>query len=169
MWRLAGGFPPGPLLIMSSWLSRSFRWLRCLAGHFESSLAGAVMLARVDGSHGLAQGKSDPRVRLGSLACAVVFDGRHSAGNLPIALFLVTTMGLSVLFARMSVNAAFSVLPAILLHAAINWWSMALPITPMGADAGSYPLVAGLTTLVLHFVAYFMRGPKPSKYHKRSQ
>ncbi len=89
-------------------------------------------------------------------------------GNLPIALFLVTTMGLSVLFARISVNAAFSVLPAILLHATINWWSMALPITPMGADVGSYPLVAGLTTLVA-LVAYFMRGPKPSKYHKRSQ
>jgi hypothetical protein len=41
--------------------------------------------------------------------------------DLPIALFLTSTVGLSVAMARLGVHVGFSVLPALLLHSVINW------------------------------------------------
>jgi hypothetical protein len=61
--------------------------------------------------------------------------------------------GLSVAFARLSVNTGFSVLPAILLHSLINWGSMAVPVMPKVGDAQAYSLVAGIAILVA-LVAY---------------
>lgn len=65
--------------------------------------------------------------------------------DMPIGLFLISTVGLSVVMARLGVHAGFSVLPALLLHSAINWWSM---IVPINADGQAYALVAGIATLV---------------------
>lgn len=86
--------------------------------------------------------------------------------GLPIAWFVASTIGLSVVMARLSVNTSFSVLPAILLHSVINWWSMILPIMPEGGDTQAYSLVAGITILVA-LVALRKPGPmvgdNPSK------
>ncbi len=79
--------------------------------------------------------------------------------DLPMVLFVVSTIGVSVVMARLSVNASFSVLPAILLHTVINWCSMVLPIMPAGGNAQAYSLVAGITILVA-LAALLKTGPK---------
>lgn len=79
--------------------------------------------------------------------------------DLPIALFVASTVGLSVVMARLSVDTGFSVLPAILLHSVINWWSMAVPIMPKGGDTQAYSLVAGIA-IVVALVAFVRAGPK---------
>ena len=79
--------------------------------------------------------------------------------NLPIVLFLASTVGLSVVFARLSANTGFSVLPAILLHSGINWWSMVMPVMPKQGDAQAYSLVVCIVIAVA-LVAYLKPGPK---------
>ncbi|WP_372921459.1 CPBP family intramembrane glutamic endopeptidase [Roseovarius sp.] len=81
--------------------------------------------------------------------------------ELPMALFLASTVALSVVFARLSVNTQFSVLPAILLHGAINWSSLVLPIMPAGGDTRPYTIVMGLVMLIA--VAVVLKpGPHPA-------
>jgi hypothetical protein len=48
------------------------------------------------------------------------------------------------------------VLPALLLHSVINWWSM---IVPISADGQAYALVAGIATLV-SLIALLAPGPR---------
>lgn len=79
--------------------------------------------------------------------------------DLPIGLFVVSTIGLSVVMARLSVDTGFSVLPAILLHGVINWCTMVVPIMPPGGDARAYSIVVGIT-LVIALVALVRAGPK---------
>jgi membrane protease YdiL (CAAX protease family) len=69
-------------------------------------------------------------------------------GDLPMGLFLVSTVALTVVFARLSVNTGFSVMPAILLHGSINWSSMVLPVMPNGGDSRPYTIVMILLILV---------------------
>jgi uncharacterized protein len=64
--------------------------------------------------------------------------------NLPQPLFLASTMALSVIFARLAVNTAFSVLPAVALHWSINAWSWAMPVTPQNGVMQPYQLVMAL-------------------------
>lgn len=68
--------------------------------------------------------------------------------DLPMALFLASTVALSVTFARLSVNTGFSVVPAILLHTAINWWSMVLPVMPKDGSTQIYSLVMALVIAI---------------------
>lgn len=63
---------------------------------------------------------------------------------LPLLPFLAGTVALSVVFARLAVNTRFSVLPAILMHGAINAGSWAIPVTPNGGDPQIYFLVMGI-------------------------
>ncbi|MFN3844234.1 MAG: CPBP family intramembrane glutamic endopeptidase [Paracoccaceae bacterium] len=81
--------------------------------------------------------------------------------ELPMVLFLTSTVALSVVFARLSVKTKFSVLPAILLHGAINWSSLVLPIMPVGGDTRPYTIVMGLVMLLA--VAVMLKpGPHPA-------
>ena len=73
-------------------------------------------------------------------------DGMVQAA-LPVWPFLASTVALSVIFARVSVNTGFSVLPAIALHGAINWSSGILPVLPNG-DTRPYAITVGLVILV---------------------
>jgi membrane protease YdiL (CAAX protease family) len=82
--------------------------------------------------------------------------------ELPMGLFLASTVALSVVFARLSVNTQFSVLPAILLHGAINWASLVLPIMPMGGNTRPYTIVMGLV-MVLAVAVMLKPGPKPAR------
>ncbi len=85
----------------------------------------------------------------------LLFMADTAQADLPIALFLISTVGLSVVMARLGVHTSFSVLPALLLHSVINWWSM---IVPIGADSRAYSLVASIAILVALF-AVFIPGP----------
>ncbi len=80
--------------------------------------------------------------------------------DLPMGLFLASTVALSVLFARLSVNTGFSVLPAILLHGSINWSSMVVPVMPNGGDGRPYTIVMILLILVAA-VMIVKPGPHP--------
>ncbi len=82
--------------------------------------------------------------------------------NMPMALFMTSSMKLSVVFARLSVNTRFSVLPAIVLHWSVNAWSWAIPVTPQGGVMLPYYLVMGLLFAVAILV-FFKPGPNPSK------
>lgn len=86
----------------------------------------------------------------------LLFIADTAQADLPIAMFLLSTVGLSVVFARLGVHTRFSVLPALLLHSVINWWSV---IVPIGADSRAYSLVASIAIMVALF-AVFMPGPK---------
>lgn len=86
----------------------------------------------------------------------LLFMAETAQAGLPIGLFLISTVGLSVVMARLGVHAGFSVLPALLLHSVINWWSM---IVPINADGQAYALVAGIATLV-SLAALMKPGPR---------
>ena len=86
----------------------------------------------------------------------LLFMADTAQANLPIAFFLISTVGLSVVMARLGVHAGFSVLPALLLHNVINWCSAIMPI---GADSLAYSLVASITVMIALFAA-IMPGPK---------
>lgn len=86
----------------------------------------------------------------------LLFMADTKQANLPIALFLLSTVGLSVVMARLGVHAGFSVLPALLLHSVINWWSAIVPIV---ADSQAYSLVAGMAIVIALF-AVWIPGPK---------
>lgn len=79
--------------------------------------------------------------------------------NMPMALFMASSVALSVIFARLSVNTRFSVLPAIVLHWSVNAGSWAIPVTPQGGGMLPYYLVMGLLFAVA--VAVFLKpGPE---------
>ena len=82
--------------------------------------------------------------------------------NMPIALFMASTVALSVVFARLSVNTLFSVLPAIVLHWSINAWSWAIPVTPQGGVTKPYYLVMGILFITATIV-FLKPGPIPSQ------
>jgi uncharacterized protein len=106
--------------------------------------------------------------RVASLVIGVVWGAWHvplffmagtAQADLPMALFLASTVALSVVFARLSVNTRFSVIPAILLHSAINWWSMVLPVMPRDGNAQAYSLVM-VIVIAIALAAFLMPGPK---------
>ena len=74
--------------------------------------------------------------------------------NMPMALFMASTVALSVVFARLSVNTRFSVLPAIVLHWSVNAGSWAIPVTPQNGVMQTYYLVIGLLFAVAIFVFF---------------
>lgn len=80
--------------------------------------------------------------------------------DLPMGLFLASTVALTVLFARLSVNTGFSVLPAILLHGSINWSSMVVPGMPNGGDGRPYTILMMLLILIA-VVLIVKPGPHP--------
>lgn len=105
--------------------------------------------------------------RWASLAIGVVWAIWHlplfwmqgtAQAAMPLLPFLAGTVALSVVFARLAVNTRFSVLPAILLHGAINAGSWALPVTPQGGEVGPYLIVTGL--LLITAIGFLLRpGP----------
>ena len=78
--------------------------------------------------------------------------------NLPMELFMASNIALSVVFARLSVNTGFSVLPAILLHGAINWSGIVLPVMPVNGDTQAYSIVIGLL-IVMAVTVILKPGP----------
>ena len=78
--------------------------------------------------------------------------------NLPMGLFMASNIALSIVFARLSVNTRFSVLPAILLHGAINWSGIVLPVMPVNGDTQAYSIVIGLL-IVMAVTVILKPGP----------
>lgn len=68
--------------------------------------------------------------------------------GLPMGLFLASSVALSVVMARLCAGAGYSVLPAIALHAAVNWGSMVLPVMPEGGSISPYAIAVALLILI---------------------
>jgi uncharacterized protein len=79
--------------------------------------------------------------------------------HMPMALFTASSVALSVIFCRLSVNTAFSVIPALVLHWSINAWSWVIPVTPQGGVMQPYYLVMGLLFCIA-IAVFFKPGPQ---------
>ena len=67
--------------------------------------------------------------------------------HIPFALFMVSTLSMSILFAWLFNRTRGSVLPALVLHTAVNAWSWVIPIIVV-RDLRPYALVVGFLGLV---------------------
>ncbi len=69
---------------------------------------------------------------------------------IPVWLFMVSTVALSVLYAWLFNHTKGSVLPALVLHTAVNAWGLVIPIMvmPDGSNLRPYGLAVGLIVLI---------------------
>ncbi len=71
--------------------------------------------------------------------------------HIPFALFMLSTIALSILYAWLFNRTGKSVLPALVLHTAVNAWSWVIPIIVMEHSGNLRPY--GLTVGLLVFIA----------------
>lgn len=82
--------------------------------------------------------------------------------QMPMALFMASSVAITVVLARMSVNTGFSVLTALLFHWAINAWPAVLPMIPNGGSVRPYVLVMSIL-FVIAVIVFLKPGPDPAK------
>lgn len=70
--------------------------------------------------------------------------------HIPVGLFMVSTVALSVLFAWLFNHTQGSVLPALALHTAVNAWAWVIPVMvmPDGSNLRPYGLAVGLLVAI---------------------
>lgn len=68
--------------------------------------------------------------------------------DMPLALFMLSSVALSVLFAWLSCKTRQSVLPALVLHTAINAWTGIIPVMPTAETARPFALLVGILGLI---------------------
>jgi membrane protease YdiL (CAAX protease family) len=68
--------------------------------------------------------------------------------DMPLALFLLSSVVLSVLFAWLASKTGQSVLPALVLHTAINAWAGIIPVMPTADTARPFALLVGILGIV---------------------
>jgi hypothetical protein len=68
--------------------------------------------------------------------------------RLPVAPFLASIVALSVVFGWLSERSAGSVLPALTLHTAVNWWAWIVPGLLVTGNQGQMGLALGMLTLL---------------------
>ena len=71
-----------------------------------------------------------------------------SQAHIPLALFLLSVVAMSVLFAWLVDRAAGSVVPALVFHTAINFWPTVVPVLPTEASHGAYAWVVAMLVLL---------------------
>jgi uncharacterized protein len=95
--------------------------------------------------------------RLASLGLGVVWGAWHlplffidgtSQSHIPLALFLLSVVAMSVLFAWLVNHTAGSVVGALVLHTAINFWPAILPVLPTALSYRAYALVVAMLVLL---------------------
>jgi uncharacterized protein len=84
--------------------------------------------------------------------------------QMPMALFMASSVAITVVLARMSMNTGFGVLTAMLFHWAINAWPAVLPMIPNGGSVRPYVLVMSIL-FVIAVVVFLKPGPNPSERH----
>jgi membrane protease YdiL (CAAX protease family) len=68
--------------------------------------------------------------------------------RLPVLPFLASTIALSVVFGWLSERSRGSVLPALTLHTAVNWWAWVIPGLLVSGNQRQMALTLGMLTLV---------------------
>jgi len=84
-------------------------------------------------------------------------DGTAQA-HIPLALFLLSVVAMSVVFAWLVNRTAGSVVSALALHTAINFWTSVVPVLPTEASYRAYAFVVAMLVL-LALVALLTSGP----------
>jgi len=74
-------------------------------------------------------------------------DGTSQA-HIPLALFLLSVVAMSVLFAWLVQRTAGSVVAALVLHTAINFWPTVVPVLPNEASYRAYAFVVAMLVLL---------------------
>jgi hypothetical protein len=85
-------------------------------------------------------------------------DGTSQA-HIPLALFLLSVVAMSVLFAWLVQRTAGSVVAALVLHTAINFWPTVVPVLPTEASHRAYAFVVAMLVL-LALVAFGLMGQR---------
>ena len=94
--------------------------------------------------------------RIASLGLGLVWGVWHlplffiegtSQAHIPLALFLLSVVAMSVLFAWLVNHTKGSVVAALVLHTAINFWPSVVPILPTETSYQAYALVVALLVL----------------------
>lgn len=78
--------------------------------------------------------------------------------HIPLALFLLSVVAMSAVFAWLVNRTAGSVVAALLFHTAINFWPSVVPVLPTEASYRAYAFVVA-TLVVLAVVALLTSGP----------
>ncbi len=80
--------------------------------------------------------------------------------HIPMGLFMVSTIALSVLFTWLFNHTKESVLPALVLHTTINSWAWVIPVMvmPDGSNLRLYGMALGLLMLIALGLLYKMDG-----------
>lgn len=97
--------------------------------------------------------------RVASLVLGTVWGAWHlplfymadtAQSHIPVGLFMVSTVALSVLFAWLFNRTEESVLPALVLHTAVNAWGWVIPVMvmPDGSNLRPYGLAVGLLVVI---------------------
>lgn len=71
-----------------------------------------------------------------------------SQAHIPLALFLLSVVAMSVLFAWLVSRTAGSVVAALVLHTAINFWPTVVPILPTEGSYRAYAFVVAMLVLL---------------------
>ncbi len=94
-----------------------------------------------------------------SLVLGVVWGAWHlplfymadtAQSHIPVGLYIVSTVALSVLYAWIFNHTGGSVLPALVLHTAVNAWALVIPVMvmPDGSNLRPYGLAVGLLVAI---------------------
>ncbi|MEA5451873.1 CPBP family intramembrane glutamic endopeptidase [Leptolyngbya sp. CCNP1308] len=97
--------------------------------------------------------------RVASLILGIVWGAWHlplfymadtAQSHIPVGLFMVSTVALSVLFAWLFNHTGGSVLPALVLHTAVNagGWVIPVMVMPDGSNLRPYGLAVGLLVAI---------------------
>jgi membrane protease YdiL (CAAX protease family) len=68
--------------------------------------------------------------------------------QMPLALFMLSTLALSVILADLFWRSGESILPALAMHTSINAFAGVIPTMPHGGDARAYALTVALLVVV---------------------
>ena len=142
---LGGALPPSPVWGHGLMAAATFGWILVAGGPLGEEFGWrGYALPALQARYGW---------RVGSLVLGGVWGGWHlplffladtSQRHIPIALFLVSTVALSVLFAWLARRTAGSLVLALLLHTAVNYWTWVVPVVPTGGSVRPYALTVGL-------------------------
>lgn len=146
---LGGTLPPSPASGHIAKAAASFLWILLLGGPLGEEF----------GWRGYALPEMTDRYgwRVASLALGGVWAAWHlplffmagtSQNQTPLAGFIVMTLAISVMFAWLFNHTRRSVVPALVLHTAINAWSFIVPVLPSEETQWPYLLAVGLMVLI---------------------
>jgi membrane protease YdiL (CAAX protease family) len=157
---------------LHAWLGRCLQWrvgagwmalalflplaLMVLAAALHIALGGVIAPSPAAG-HALGPLQDRHGWRVASLVLGVIGGVWHlplcsidgtSQQHIPLALFMLSIVAMSVLFAWLAGHTRGSVVPSLVLHTAINAWPFIIPVLPTGESYRPYARVVALLVLL---------------------